>query len=59
MLACQEGQGARLALMLRSAGMSPENIARIFPLVDPASRAPQGLEDIAPERARLLLGLTA
>ncbi|WP_324075788.1 MAG: hypothetical protein RSE14_03150 [Erythrobacter sp.] len=58
-LACQEGQGARLALMLRSAGMSPENIARIFPLVDPASRAPQGLEDIAPERARLLLGLTA
>ena len=55
-LACQDGQGARLALMLRSAGLAPEAIARLFPLVDPAAQAPQGLEDISPERARMLLG---
>lgn len=55
-LACQEGQGARLALMLRSAGLEAEAIAPAFALLDPAARAPQGLEDIAPERARMLLG---
>jgi len=58
-LACQEGQGARLALMLRSAGMAPEGIARLFPLVDPAARAPDGMETISPERARLPLGAAA
>lgn len=58
-LACQEGQGARLALMLRSAGMAPECIARLFPLVDPAAQAPDGMETISPERARQLLGAAA
>jgi hypothetical protein len=55
-MACQEGQGARLALALRSAGAGPEAIARQFLLIDPAARAPQGLADITPERARMLLG---
>ncbi len=55
-LACQEGQGARLALMLRSAGLTPEEIARQFLLVDPAARPLRDLGAISPERARMLLG---
>ncbi len=55
-LACQEGQGARLALMLRSAGLNPEAIARQFLLVDPAARPLRDLGAISPERARMLLG---
>jgi hypothetical protein len=55
-LACQEGQGARLALALRSAGLSPEAIARQFALVDPAAGVLHDLAELSPERARLLLG---
>lgn len=55
-LACQEGQGARLALMLRSTGAASEDVARLFALVDPSAGAPPGLEDITPDRARMLLG---
>jgi hypothetical protein len=55
-LACQEGQGARLALALRAAGLAPEAIARQFMLVDPAARPLRDLDAISPERARMLLG---
>lgn len=55
-LACQEGQGARLALMLRSADLAPEAIARQFLLVDPAAQPIRDLVTISPERARMLLG---
>lgn len=55
-LACQEGQGARLALALRSADVATETIARQFALVDPAAGVPHDLAEISPERARLLLG---
>lgn len=54
-LACQDGQGARLALALRSAGLSEEAIARQFQLVDPAAQPIRDLDAISPERARLLL----
>lgn len=55
-LACQEGQGARLALALRSADLSPEAIARQFALIDPAAGVPRELAALSPDRARLLLG---
>ncbi|MCL9982030.1 MAG: hypothetical protein NBV60_02615 [Erythrobacter sp.] len=55
-LASQEGQGARLALMLRSTGLGSEAIARQFLLIDPAARPLRDLDAISPERARLLLG---
>jgi hypothetical protein len=55
-LACQEGQAARLALALRAAGLAPEAIARQFLLVDPAARPLRDLDAISPERARMLLG---
>ena len=55
-LASQEGQGARLALMLRSAGLGSEAIARQFLLIDPAARPLRDLDAISPERARMLLG---
>jgi hypothetical protein len=55
-LACQEGQGARLALALRAAGLAPEAIARQFLVVDPAARPLRDLDAISPERARMLLG---
>lgn len=54
-LACQEGQGARLALTLRSADLSLEEIARQFALIDPAAGVPHNLAELSPERARLLL----
>ncbi len=55
-LACQEGQGARLALALRSADLSPEAIARQFALIDPAAGVPREFAALSPDRARLLLG---
>lgn len=55
-LACSEGQGVRLALMLRSTGLAPDAIVRQFLLLDPAARPLRDLDAISPERARMLLG---
>lgn len=55
-LACLEGQGVRLALMLRSTGLAPDAIVRQFLLLDPAARPLRDLDAISPERARMLLG---
>jgi hypothetical protein len=54
-LACHEGQGLRLALMLRAAGLEPAGIERQLELVEPAGRLPRALAGIAPERAAALL----
>lgn len=54
-LACHEGQGVRLALGLRAAGLEPDAIERQFLLLDAAAQLPRDLADIAPERARLML----
>lgn len=58
-LACHEGQGARLALSLRAAGMTPEAIERQFLTLDPADPMPRHLALLSPERARVLLGAAA
>ena len=55
-LACHEGQGARLALALRSAGLSLPVIERQFMLVEPAARTPRAIGTLSPERANALLG---
>jgi hypothetical protein len=54
-LACHEGQGVRLALSLRAAGLAPDAIERQFLLLDAAAQFPRELAAIAPERARRLL----
>jgi hypothetical protein len=58
-LACHEGQGARLALGLRAAGLEPEAIERQFLLIDPAAGLPRDLAELSPERARQLLAAAA
>ncbi|MFN3863065.1 MAG: hypothetical protein ACK4RT_02165 [Erythrobacter sp.] len=55
-LACHEGQGVRLALALRTAGLTPEAIERQFLTLHPAAPMPRELAALSPERARLLLG---
>lgn len=55
-LACHEGQGARLALALRSAGLSLPMIERQFLLIEPAARMPRAIASLSPERAAALLG---
>ncbi|HEY6964641.1 MAG TPA: hypothetical protein VI407_05445 [Erythrobacter sp.] len=55
-LACHEGQGLRLALMLRAAGQSPAAIERQLGLIDPAARLPRALDELSPDRAAALLG---
>lgn len=54
-LACHEGQGARLALMLRAAGQSLPVIERQFLLVEPAARMPRAIAGLSPDRASSLL----
>ena len=58
-LACHEGQGARLALALRAAGLPPEAIERQFLTLDPAAPMPRDLAALSPDRARLLLAAVA
>lgn len=58
-LACHEGQGMRLALTLRAAGLAPDAIERQFLTLDPAAALPRDLVALSPERARLLLGAGA
>lgn len=54
-LACHEGQGARLALALRAAGLGPSAIERQFLLIEPVARMPRALAALSAERADLLL----
>lgn len=58
-LACHEGQGARLALMLRAADLGLPAIERQLVLVEPAGRLPRALANLSPERAAGLLGAGA
>lgn len=50
-LACHEGQAARLALLLRAGGLTPSAIERQLLLLSPAARLPQGLAALTPEQA--------
>ena len=59
-LACHDGQGVRLALALRVAGLTGEAIERQFLSLDPAAALPRDLAALSPEQARrLLLGADA
>lgn len=55
-LACHEGQGLRLAMLLRASGVDAAAIERQMLLVEPADRLPQGLGTLTPARAAALLG---
>jgi len=54
-LACHEGQGMRLALLLRAAGLAPPAIGRQHALLEPAGHLPCALGDITAGRAAELL----
>lgn len=54
-LACHEGQGLRLAFMLRAAGLMPSAIERQLLMVEPAGRLPRGLAEMSPEHAAALV----
>lgn len=54
-LACHEGQGMSLALMLRAAGLSPHAIDCQLLLSDPSMRLPRSFPDVSAERAASLL----
>lgn len=54
-IACHEGQGARLALALRSADLGLPAMERQFLLVEPSARMPRAIAELSPERARLML----
>jgi len=54
-LACLEGQGMRLALLLRAGEVGLPAIERQLLLVDPAGRVPRALAGISAERAAALL----
>lgn len=54
-LACHEGQGARLALALRAAELSLPAIERQFLLVEPTARMPRAIAELSAERAAALL----
>ncbi len=58
-LACHEGQGARLGLMLRAADLGLPAIERQLMLVEPAGRMPRALASLSPQRAASLLGAGA
>ncbi|QDH34802.1 hypothetical protein [Porphyrobacter sp. YT40] len=55
-LACHEGQGLRLALMLRAAGQSLPAAERQLTLIDPTAHLPRGFADLDEARASALLG---
>lgn len=54
-MACHEGQAARLAISLRAAGLGSEAIERQFLLLEPALRLPPGLDAMSCEKAAELL----
>jgi hypothetical protein len=53
-LACHESQTARLALLLRAAGLTPAAIERQLVHIAPAAPLPPGLGALTPEHAALL-----
>jgi hypothetical protein len=53
-LACHESQSARLALLLRAAGLAPTAIEHQLLLIAPTAHLPQGLGALTPERAAML-----
>lgn len=55
-LACHEGQGLRLALLLRAGELSPAAIERQLLLVEPSGHLPRGFGGVSSERAAALLG---
>ncbi|AUX70000.1 hypothetical protein CHX26_11340 [Porphyrobacter sp. HT-58-2] len=54
-LACHEGQSARLALLLRATDVSPAAIERQILIVEPSGRLPRGLAELTAEQAATLL----
>lgn len=54
-LACHEGQGLRLALLLRAASLGAAAIERQLSLVEPLVSLPRGLAEIAPDDAAALV----
>lgn len=58
-LACLDGQGLRLALVLRAAGLSLPAIERQFALIAPGALLPRIIADLTPERAATLLNAAA
>ncbi|MFM7379160.1 MAG: hypothetical protein ACKO1O_13715 [Erythrobacter sp.] len=54
-LAAQEGQGLRLALLLRAAGQSAPAIERQLGLAEPAAQLPPAIGALKPARAAALL----
>lgn len=50
-LACHEGQGARLALLLRAGGLGLSAIERQLAQVEPATAAPRAIGELSAERA--------
>lgn len=54
-LACHQGQGLRLVLMLRSAGLMASPIERQLLMVEPAGRLPRRLAEISLEHAAALV----
>ena len=54
-LACHEGQSARLGLLLRATDLSPAAIERQIVIVEPSGRLPRGLADLTAEQAATLL----
>ncbi|MFO6447396.1 hypothetical protein ACLBKU_09665 [Erythrobacter sp. NE805] len=55
-LACHEGQAARLALLLRAAGLGSEAAERQRLLLAPGAPLPPGLAALSPEQAAALAG---
>lgn len=58
-LACLDGQGLRLALVLRAAGLSLPAIERQFALIAPGALLPRTIADLTSERAATLLNAAA
>jgi len=54
-LAAHEGQGLRLALLLRAAGLAAPAIERQLVLADPAARLPRAIDALGAARASALL----
>lgn len=54
-LACHEGQGTRLALLLRVAGLAPPAIERQVLIAEPAVRLPRSFAELPSQRAAALL----
>lgn len=55
-LACHEGQVARLALTLRGAGVKPEEVVRQIALIHPTMELPEGFGELSERQALSMLG---